>query len=256
MLWNLNNSHAENGAMENWVKATDLSDDRFQCDDPSVEANGLVESDLHPSLTFMKPVRNIHVTLTDIHNPKKRVVLWDGRYLSKSSDRTKELPNNAEETADPSYASSGRVRFQKLCTPLHVSHKLEMHVTADAAGDGSANVDEIEQFMVVRSGGKNGKTLSERPFQIGVAPNCKHSDDVCVPAAIWGLIKDIMHHFPNEHRDYINIFQKNPHRNWPALLNNAHNLQTEPGSRIEMMSMGIALPFAFCHRKRRIGTFL
>jgi len=147
-------SIAINGNNKNWVEATDFSFKRFQCDTPMQKHDGT--DDDHPSLIFLKPVKNIHAKLVDVTDAKP-FIIWEGTFLVNHKTGVKELKNNT--LADPNFAHT---KFHNICAVPGIRKVYNFIIQADP-GEGSFKIDEKEVFDLRVVPGEGGETKHLTP---------------------------------------------------------------------------------------------
>eukprot|EP00933_Yihiella_yeosuensis_P062065 TRINITY_DN6499_c2_g1_i2.p1 TRINITY_DN6499_c2_g1~~TRINITY_DN6499_c2_g1_i2.p1 ORF type:complete len:301 (+),score=46.31 TRINITY_DN6499_c2_g1_i2:80-982(+) len=90
----------------------------------------------HPILKFEHPVKNVHITLTDLGSRRKKDnnIVWDADFA------TDEKPITEVSPSMPSTGGDVR-KFRQLCYPENVPHRLELRVTADGAQESTIPKD-------------------------------------------------------------------------------------------------------------------
>lgn len=127
-----------NHMSKNFVVSTSLRSQvsRFFCVDPKNFPRALPDTE-HPEIKFAFPVKNVHVTLTDLgkadfgtegapKKPKKvpPKTVWDAGYATQA-DRIRTI--QSDMTSDRGSAR----QFKPMCPPLDTPFRLEYHITAD-----------------------------------------------------------------------------------------------------------------------------
>jgi len=164
LLKQIGDSVAPSGREHNWVTSMNLGNRsaRFFCQREK-SAPVLLPEQEHLRVAFAFPVKNVHITLTDLgragdneaevetlweqHGTARSI--WDSIYRVLGAPRRRILGNEPSEGGEAP-------RMRQLCPPPKTPRRVELHVTADdpRAQPGKVmqeldrGVDEVAQFEV------------------------------------------------------------------------------------------------------------
>lgn len=163
--------------IKNWIVSTSLRKrNAFFCNRPDA-AKGwkLKEIDSHPAIKFAFPVKNVHVTITDLgrvgDEDAKENVLLDAEF-----GKGPQQQRISEVAEDVKSQSGQRRQWRQPCPPFRTPWRLEMKVTADDPRRAKVGqelqldrgVDEVVQFEVQMLGENDPRLRKAQGFSHGM----------------------------------------------------------------------------------------